>query len=106
MKKMAMPATAGKATEEFVAALKDNIEIIRGLRGGRTSIPDTKTVPFLLPAIAFFGGSLNGFSLNGSSLNGAQGRDTSLKREDCVALNAYFNEWSKAVRALVQRLDG
>lgn len=90
----------------MVRALKDNIDIITGRRGGRVVFPDFRELVVSPAAFAFISGSINGFSLNGLSLNGSLSVSSGgLSRADCLALNAYFNEWAKALKAFVERVE-
>lgn len=78
MRKPNIPETNGQPIPEFVRAVKDNIEIITGRRGNRLDLPDIQTLPF----------------------------SAAPTQAECQALNAYVNEWGKAIVALMQRLDG
>jgi hypothetical protein len=77
MKKKNVPDTSGKPTPEFVRAVKDNIDAMTGRRGNKINLPEIQTVPFSSPPT----------------------------QAECQALNAYVNEWYKAMRLLVARFD-
>ena len=77
MKKKNIPDTGGKATPEFVAAVKDNIEAMSGRRGNKIALPGIQALSF----------------------------SATPTKAECEALNAYVNEWAKAMSALVARFD-
>lgn len=77
MKKPSIPDTGGDATSSFVRAVKDILEIVCGRRKNKLNLPDLQTLTFSSPPT----------------------------QAECQALNAYVNEWGKAMIALTARLD-
>lgn len=58
--------------------LKAMIETIIGRRGGRTRLPELQTLTF----------------------------SATPTKAECEALNAYVNEWGKAMKSMVERIEG
>lgn len=77
MKKPSVPATGGQATPAWVNAIGAIAEIICGRRANRLDLPDIQTLTISNPPT----------------------------QAEMQALNAYVNEWAKALRNLVARFD-